>query len=464
MHPSFRERFFAAMGDGVAILAATPELQRNSDTEYRYRPESAFWHLTGLDEPDAIAVFQRKGEERRFLLFVRPKDPTLELWTGRRLGPQGAVEQLGADQAWTVEEFACKLEELLKGHDRLLLPLDGGPLQTRVLGVLNSLVRKRRQPGPLPAEIRDVRRITGELRLRKSAPELAWMERAAKVTGEAFREVFRLVKPGLAEYQLRAVFPYIYGIHGGDWAFETIVATGANACTLHYVSCQDRLKKGELVLFDAGAEMGYYAADVTRTIPVDGKFTRRQEQVYRVVLKAHRAAVDMVRPGVTIDQVHGAAMRAITEGLLELGILKGRLETLMVKGACRPWFPHGTSHWLGLDVHDTGDYALDVEARRLEEGMVITVEPGLYLAPDDKRVPEALRGIGIRIEDDVLVTATGHRVLTEDIPREPREIEAAMGTKPRYLKALPMPEPVKSPRTRKASTAARSVKAKRPKA
>jgi Xaa-Pro aminopeptidase len=440
VHHTFRERFFDAMGDGIAFLGASPELARNSDTEYRYRPESAFWQVTGLDEPDAIAVLARQGTERRFLLFVRPKDPTMELWTGRRLGPEGAVKELGASEAWALDEFDNKLDDLLKGHDRLLLPLDGASLQTRVLGALNRLVRKRRQPGPLPSEIRDVRRVTGELRLRKSAAELAWMEKAAKVTGEAFREVFRLTKPGLAEYQLRAVFPLVYGIHGGDWAFETIVAAGANACTLHYVSCRDHLKKGDLVLYDAGAEMGFYAADVTRTIPVDGKFTRRQEQVYRVVLNAHKAAVDTVRPGATIDQVHGAAMAAITEGLLELGILKGKLKSLLAKGACRPWFPHGTSHWLGLDVHDTGDYALDVEPRRLEEGMVITVEPGLYLGVDDKRVPQPLRGMGIRIEDDVLVTATGHRVLTEGIPREPRDIEAAMATKPRFLKALPLPE------------------------
>jgi Xaa-Pro aminopeptidase len=458
MHQTFRERFFDAMEDGIAILGATPELARNSDTEYRYRPESAFWHLTGLDEPDAIAVFQRSGNTRRFLLFVRPKDPTMELWTGRRLGPEGAVKELGATEAWALEEISNKLDDLLKGHDRLFLPLDGGSLQSQVLGALNRLVRKRRQPGPLPGEIRDVRRVTGELRLRKSAAELAWMEKAAKVTGEAFREVYRLTKPGLAEYQLRAVFPFIYGIHGGDWAFETIVAAGANACTLHYVSCRDRLKKGELVLFDAGAEMGFYAADVTRTIPVDGRFTKRQEQVYRVVLKAHKAAVDTVRPGVTIDEVHGAATIAITEGLLELGILKGKLKTLVSKGAFRPWFPHGTSHWLGLDVHDTGDYALDVEPRRLEEGMVITVEPGLYLGADDKRVPQPLRGMGIRIEDDVLVTATGHRVLTDDIPREPRDIEAAMATKARYLKALALPEPVKAAKPRSASTRTRAVK------
>ena len=445
MHASFRHRFLEAMGDGIAFLAAPGELLRNSDTEYRYRPDSAFWQLTGLSEPDAVAVFWRRGRERRFLLFVRPRDPQLEMWTGRRLGPEGARRLLGAHEAHALADFPGRIEELLKGHQRLLLPLDGGALQSQVLGTLNRLLRKRRQPGPLPEEIRDVRRVAGELRLRKTPAELELMERASRVTGEAFREAFRLTRPGLREYQLRAVFPLVYGLHGADWAFETIVAAGANACVLHYVSCQDTLRDGDLVLCDAGSEMDYYAADVTRTFPVNGHFSRNQERLYNLVLEAHRAAVETVRPGATVEDVHAAAFHAITTGLLELGLLKGRLETLVAKGAAKRWFPHGTSHWLGLDVHDTGDYALDAEPRRLEEGMVITVEPGLYLPADDKKVPERYRGIGIRIEDDVLVTTEGRRILTDDIPREPREIEAAMQTRPRYLKPLPLASDATAP-------------------
>ena len=438
MHASFRDRFLDAMGEGIAFLAAPGELLRNSDTEYRYRPDSAFWALTGLDEPEAVAVLWRRGRERRFLLFVRPRDPQLEQWTGRRLGPAGARKLLGAHEAHPLADFPGRVEELLKGHARLFLPLDGGALQSQVLGTLNRLLRKRRQPGPLPEEVRDVRRLGGELRLRKTAGELARMERAAQVTGEAFREAMRLTRPGVMEYQLRAVFPLVYGLHGADWSFETIVAGGANACVLHYVSCRDELQDGQLVLCDAGAEVDYYAADVTRTFPVGGRFSREQERLYHLVLRAHAAAVAAVRPGATVEEVHAAAFHATTEGLLELGLLKGRLETLVKKAAAKRWFPHGTSHWLGLDVHDTGDYALDREPRRLEEGMVITIEPGLYLPPDDARVPARFRGIGIRIEDDALVTAEGCRLLTAGIPREPREIEAAMAGKPRYLKPLPL--------------------------
>lgn len=438
MHADFRARLFEAMGDGIAILAAPGELLRNHDTEYRYRPESSFWQLSGLDEPESVAVFWRRGKERRFLLFVRPRDPQLEMWNGKRLGPEGARRELGAQEAHPLGEFSTRLDDLLKGHRRLLLPLDGGALQGQVLAALNRLVRRRKTPGALPEEIRDLRRTLAELRLRKTPAELALMERAARITGEAFREVFRHTRAGVAEFQLRALFPYVYGVLGGDWSFETIVAAGANACTLHYVSCRDTLRDGQLVLFDAGAEAGYYAADVTRTIPVGGRFSKDQESLYRIVLKAHQAAVAAAAPGVPVDDVHAAACRETTEGLLQLGLLKGRLETHLAKQSHKRWFPHGTSHWLGLDVHDAGDYALDEGPRLLEEGMVITVEPGLYLPENDKKVPERFRGMGIRIEDDVLITATGRRVLTEEIPREPRELEAAMVTRAKYVKTLPL--------------------------
>lgn len=437
MHAGFRARLFDAMGDGIAFVAAPGELLRNHDTEYRYRPESTFWHLTGLDEPEAVAVLWKRGKERRFLLFVRPRDPQLEMWSGKRLGPEGAKRELGASEAHPIGEFATRLDDLLKGHTRLFLPLDGSALQVQVLSALNRLVRRRKLPGALPEEIRDLRRTVADLRLRKTAAELGLMEKASHITGEAFREVFRHTRAGVAEYQLRAIFPYVYGVLGGDWAFETIVAAGANACTLHYVSCHDTLRDGQLVLFDAGAELGYYAADVTRTVPVNGRFSKDQETLYTIVLMAHQAAVAAAAPGVPVDDVHAAAARVTTEGLLQLGLLKGRLETNLTKQTYKRWFPHGTSHWLGLDVHDAGDYALDAGPRLLEEGMVITVEPGLYLPADDKKVPERFRGIGIRIEDDVLITAQGRRVLTEDIPREPREIEAAMQTRSKYLKALP---------------------------
>lgn len=440
MHREHRERFFEAMGDGVAFLPAPAQLLRNNDTEYNYRPESSFWWLTGLDEPDAVAVFVRKGKTRRFLLFLQPKDPLMEMWNGARLGSKGAKSELGADEAWSIGEFGAKVDELLKGHRRVLLPLrQGSACEREVVLAVDRLHARRRQPGALPSEFVDVRRVIHELRLTKSPAEIAKMERAAAITGRAFREVFSLVKPGLMEYQLRAVFPAVYTMNGGDWSFETIAAAGANACTLHYVSCRDRLVDGELVLFDSGAEFEHYAADVTRTMPVNGRFSKVQETVYRAVLAALEAAVAAAKPGATVDQVHLAAAHATVDQLLAMGALKGRRETLIKKEAWKRWFPHGTSHWLGLDVHDVGGYAGDEAPVELRPGMVITVEPGLYFPKDDRKAPEALRGIGVRIEDDVLITEDGCRVLTADIPREPREIEAAMARRPTVFRALEPP-------------------------
>jgi Xaa-Pro aminopeptidase len=437
MHQSFRERIFDQIEDGVLILKAGKELLRNNDTEYSFRQESAFWYLTGLDEPDAIVVLTKSGGRKRFVLFVRPRDAKMEMWTGRRMGPAGAKKLLGAHQAYSLDEFDAQLEGLLKGHARLYLPLDNSALQHKVLAKLNTLQMRRKLPGVLPSTIQDCRRLVAEQRLRKSPDEIAMMERAAAITAEAFGEVFRHTKPGVKEHQLQAMFPFIYGLHGGNWSFESIVATGENACILHYVSCRDTLKDGDLVLFDAGAEKGFYAADVSRTVPVNGTFNRNQLKVYNMVLKSLKDAIAEVRPGVSVDHIHKTAACSILDSLLAAGLLKGKRETLIAKEAWRRWFPHGTSHWLGLDVHDVGDYAGDHDHLLLEEGMVITVEPGLYFPPDDKKVPEALRGIGVRIEDDVLVTAKGHRVLTAAIPKEAADIEKAMRGKPRYVRALP---------------------------
>lgn len=439
MHKSFRKRLFDRLEDGVFFLQAPGELLRNNDTGYSFRQESGFWYLTGLDEPDAIAVLSRKGARERFLLFVRPKDPLMEMWAGKRMGPAGAKKLLGATEAWPIASFDEQLEELLKGHGTLHLPLDGGTLQSKLLETLGRLQSRRKQPGRLPSTLHDSRRLLAELRLRKSDQEIAMMEQAAGITAEAFHEVWRHVKPGVKEYQLRSIFPLVYGLHGGDWSFESIVAGGANACVLHYVTCRDTLKDGDLVLFDAGAEKGFYAADVSRTVPVNGRFSRDQEKIYRMVLKAITDATAEVRPGVSVDHIHRTASESILDSLIAEGLLKGKRSTLLKKEAWKRWFPHGTSHWLGLDVHDVGDYAGDEDHILLEEGMVITVEPGLYFPPGDKKVPEKYRGMGVRIEDDVLVTADGHRVLTSAIPKEPRDIERAMAGRPKYLKTLPAP-------------------------
>ena len=337
--------------------------------------------------------------------------------------------------AHTLAEYGAMLEDLLRTSGTLYLPLGTGwPIERQIIDVLARLQHMRRKPYPLPHQFKDVYRLLAPLRLRKSPTEISGMERAAGVTNDAFREAMSLVSPGSHEYQLRGVLDAVYQLHGGSWAFGSIVATGNNACTLHYVTCRDQLSDGELVLFDAGAELDGFCADVSRTMPVNGRFTKEQERVYEIVLAAHQAAVETARPGVPVDEVHNTAVRVTIQGLKDLGMLKGRDEMLFEKAAHRPWFPHGTSHWLGRDAHDVGGYADNTGVTTLEEGMILTVEPGLYFDAKDRKVPAPLRGMGIRIEDDVLITADGNRTLTEAIPRKPREIEKAMAAKPRYFK------------------------------
>jgi Xaa-Pro aminopeptidase len=441
MHSKNRERLFAAMEDGILILPAPEGLLRNRDTEYNFRQESSFWWLTGCEEPGAIGVFEKSGKKHRFTLFCLPKDANAELWMGIRMGPKGAKKQLGANEGFAIDEFPAKIEEFLKGHPRLYIPLDGkNACAGKVFSVLDGMKYKRVLPGAIPMEFFDSRDLLADVRLRKSDAEIALMREAAAVTASAFSEVFAVTKPGLREYQLRAVFSAVYGLHGADWAFETIAAAGENACTLHYVSCRDRLQDGDLILFDAGSEVSNYASDVSRTVPISGTFTKSQEEIYRIVLDAELAAIGAAKPGVTVSSIHDIASQVVLDGLMKLGLLKGKRETLLKKKAWRRWFPHGTSHWVGLDVHDVGTYADDKGERLLEPGMVLTVEPGLYFPANDRLVPKKYQGIGIRIEDDVLITEEGADVLTAAIPKEPRDLEKAMARRPVFMKSIAVPK------------------------
>jgi Xaa-Pro aminopeptidase len=430
-----RDRFFELMGDGIAIVPAASTVLRNADTEFDFRQNSTFWYLTGFNEPDAIAVFSSIGKKKQFVLFVRPRDKTMEVWAGKREGPKGAKRNFGATAAYNIEEFEERLADLMLGHSRLFINTGtASSIERFTLETAASLRQKRRIPGKIPYEVHELSHLIADLRLIKSTQELENLRAAAEVSAKAFKEVFSVLKPGIYEYQARAIFEFVYGINDADWAFQTIVAAGANACTLHYVDCNSKIEDGQLVLFDAGAEKNYYSSDVSRTVPANGKFSKNQRDIYEIVLAAQRASIETVKPGNTLVDVNNAAGTAVIEGLLKLGILKGKLSTLVRNEAWKTWLPHGVSHWMGLDVHDVGDYALDEGYQKLEPGMVLTVEPGLYFQLNDKKVPEKYRGIGIRIEDDVLVTEEGADVLTNAIPREIEDIEKAMAANPKFIK------------------------------
>ncbi len=440
MYHEHREKLFEAMDEGVLFVPAANVLLRNADTDHSFRQDSDFQYLTGFPEPDAIAVFEKKGRRRRFTLFVAPRDPALETWTGIRAGTKGAKADYGADRAFNLDEFDGRLGELLQDAGTLYLPLGPG-LHAEAWRKQATIIRKwhtdkyrRKQALTLPDTVRDSHDLIAALRLRKSEAEIEAMRRAAALTAEAFSEAMALAEPGCAEYELKALMNYVYGRGGGTWAFDTIVAGGANGCVLHYVSCRDRLEKGQLVTIDSGAEVEGYACDVTRTFPVGGRFSPVQKKVYLAVLRAMEEAIAVAVPGNTIADVHEKAVEVLIEELLALGALKGTPATVRKRESWKRYFPHGTGHWLGGDTHDVGGYADGAGPTVLEPGMVITVEPGLYFPPGDKRLPKGLGGIGIRIEDDILITEKGNENLTAAIPKSLRAVEAACKGRLRILR------------------------------
>ena len=411
--------------DSVAVIASAPEAVRSNDTHYRYRQDSDFFYLTGLDEPDSIAVIRPAHPEHPYTLFVRPRDPERETWEGRRAGTEGARAAYGADAAHPVEEFREKLGELLDGARNVYYRLGARPDLDEILVRQIGALRQRGRTQRAPDSITDPGAILSEMRLVKTGDEIELMQRAADIAAEAHVEAMRAARPGMYEYEIEALVEYVFRRRGASGpAYSTIVGAGANATVLHYVTNDAVLRDGDLLLIDAGCELKGYASDITRTFPVAGRFTAAQREIYSVVLEAQLACVEMVRPGVTMEDLNERAVRMLTDGMLRLGLLRGDAEKLIGEKEYRKFFMHGLGHFLGMDVHDVGRYQLDDGPRKLAPGNVITVEPGLYVAADAEDVPDRFRGVGIRIEDDVLVTEEGCRVLTDKVPKRIEEIEA----------------------------------------
>jgi Xaa-Pro aminopeptidase len=425
---TFRNRralVFEALGSDAMVLPAASIQFASRDTERRFRPDSELFYLTGLVEPDAVAVLRGHAQEERFVLFVRPKDAKAELWNGPRLGPERAKECHGADAAYPLNELEERLPRLLDGARRVYYRLDQ---ETRVDALVRQVLRTARargaRTGAGPRGLLDPGEILDEMRLVKDADEIARLRRAAQVTAEGVGEAMQAVEPGVGEWELEATLEAAFRRKGAEGpGYLSIVASGANACVLHYVDNVRRVGENDLVLIDAGASVDLYCGDITRTFPATGTFTREQRAVYDVIERARAAAVDAVRPGATVLDVHDAALAVLTEGLVGLGVLQGSVDELIREKKHELFYPHRTSHWLGLDVHDPGDYARDGKERALGPGMVLTVEPGLYFGPDVEGVPDRLRGIGVRIEDDLLVTPDGAEVLTSALPTAADQVE-----------------------------------------
>ena len=423
-----RRQLMRLMGrDSIAVLPAAPVRHRNGDVEYAYRQDSDFHYLTGFGEPEAVAVLVPGRAQAEYILFVRERDRARETWDGRRAGPVGASRDYGADDAFPITDMDEILPGLLENRTRVFYTMgEYSDFDQRVVGWVNGLRTQARNGRHPPQELVALDHLLHDMRLYKSRHELGLLRTAARISARAHQRAMRFCRPGLTEYQVMAELLHEFRRHNADTAYEPIVGSGANSCILHYRDNDQPLASGDLLLIDAGCEFECYASDITRTFPVNGRFTSEQRAVYEVVLEANRAAIACVRPGNHWNQPHEAAVRVITHGLVKLGLLKGRPASLIRSGAYRRFFMHRTGHWLGLDVHDVGDYKVGDEWRVLEPGMAMTIEPGIYLPGGARGVPRRFRNIGIRIEDDVVVTKRGAEVLTARAPKDPAQIEALM--------------------------------------
>jgi len=431
-HKDRRRRLAAVMTpDSVALVPAAAESMRNGDVRYPFRQNSDFQYLTGFPEPEAMAVLAPGRKAGKFVLFCRPRNPERELWDGARVGVEGALGRYGADEAHPIEELDAIVPKLLENRDRVYYPAGEDPeLDRRLMGWIKEIRGRSRAGVSAPTELVALDKLLSEQRLVKTKDELKVMRRAARISADAHRRVMRICRPGMWEYQLEAEFLRACGSHSARFqAYPPIVGGGANACVLHYADNRHQLRDGDLVLIDAGCELQSYASDITRTFPVSGRFTPPQRELYELVLAAHRDAVAKAVPGNRWDDPHKAAVRTLTRGLVELGILEGgrkAVPKLVKEEKYKPYFMHRTGHWLGMDVHDVGAYKVGGKWRRLEPGMVLTVEPGLYIAGDRTDVPARFRNIGIRVEDDVAITSDGNEVLSADAPETVADIEAWM--------------------------------------
>ncbi len=424
-----RAAFARRMGHGVAVLVGAPHVTRNGDVPYEYRQGSDFYYLTGFEEPEAVAVIAPDHPKHRFVLFVRPRDRAMEVWNGPRAGVEGARRHFGADAAYPIGRLDEILPQYLSGQERLLYKVGRDKaFDDRIIGMLNTLRAQARAGIGAPSTLADPSEILAEMRLFKGPEEIGLLRKAIALTDRGHRAAMAATRPGLMEFQVQAEMEGVFRAGGSPrLGYGSIVGSGANATVLHYTRNDRKMRAGDLLLIDAGTEFGYYTADVTRTFPVGGRFTPAQRAVYEVVLDAQKEAIRKVRPGVSFQAVHDAAVEVLTEGCRKLGLLKGPAGKLIKTGAFRAYYMHRTSHWLGMDVHDAGKYREGEGWRKLQPGMVLTVEPGLYIAPGCRKAPPKYRGIGVRIEDDILVTRHGHENLTEALPREPEAVEALVG-------------------------------------
>lgn len=430
MYRAFAERrrqVLKDMGQGLMVVFSAPTAIRNNDVEHEYRQDSDFYYLTGFDEPESMLVLQA-GETQSYTLFVRPKDALRETWDGERLGVDGAIARLGADFAFGVDEFASKLLEMLKGHSQLFYAIGRvSEHDCTVLTAIRKLRERSRRGDKGPTAILEPSTILHEMRLRKSTEEVEQLSRAIEITCSGHHALYERTRPGMGEYELEGILRERFRALGSErCAYSPIVASGRNGRILHHRRNDRLIGDGDLVLVDAGAEFGYFAADITRTYPASGKFTPLQRQAYEIVLSAQELGIAAAVVGATLDEVHNVAAKRLCAGLIELGILSGEVNDLWETDAFKRYYMHRTSHWLGMDVHDVGDYFLEGKPRPLEPGMALTVEPGLYFSADDPAVPEGLRDVGIRIEDDILVSAQGPINLSAAIVKSVRDIELMM--------------------------------------
>ena len=439
------KKFIEQMDENsVAIIPASHEQTRSYDTEFKFRQDSDFWYLTGFPEPDAIAVIDPSAK-KPFTLYVRPRDPLMETWFGRRQGVEGAVKNFGADRAFSIEKFPANLGKLLDGHDKLYYRFAvDKDLDQQILGYFTEQRVRRIRTAYPPHTIIDPTPIIGHMRLHKTEKEVAFMQKAGDIAAEAHILAMKKVKPGMNEGQVESFMEaYMKDKGASGVAYNSIIGGGDNATILHYVENNMPLKDGDLILIDAGAEVEGYASDITRTFPVNGKYTAAQREVYDVVLDVQKQCIDFTVAGNEYHKRQEFSIELLTEGMKKLGLLKGKTKELIKKKSYLKYYMHGVGHFLGLDVHDAGRYYLDQKAttsRPFAPGMVLTVEPGLYIPPNDKSAPSKYRGIGIRIEDDILVKADGNHNLTSKVPKEIDEIEAIMQGS--TTRKTPLPKPV----------------------
>ena len=420
-----RNALFSQIGNGVAVIPTAPEYARNRDTQHRFRFDSYFWYLSGFPEPEAVIVLIG-GDAPKSILFCREKNEEREVWDGFRYGPDAAREAFGFDESYAFGEFDRMLPELIADRESLWYSLGQNPLwDGKIVSVLNAVRTQTRAGKHAPARLHDLREALDAMRLVKDAHEIDIMRRAADITSAGHARAMRHCRPGMAEYELEAELAHEFRKRGADGhAYNPIVAGGHNACILHYIENDKLLAENSLVLIDAGCELGGYASDITRTFPVNGRFSGPQRAVYEIVLAAQSAAIAAVKPGAPFIAYHEAAQRVLVQGMIDLGLLTGSVDGAIESEAYKPFFMHRTGHWLGLDVHDAGEYKTGGDWTVLAPGMVLTVEPGLYIRPG-AQTPKHLHGIGVRIEDDVLVTATGNAVYT-NAPKTIAEIEEVM--------------------------------------